>query len=337
MNKKLFLTSAGCASLAAAVIAFPGLSAQTPPPAPEQSQTFVIERDPEVFVSNDPAELAAGPEWAMASEDDPTGDKDVHIILAGSSWLGVETSEVTAANVKEWKLPAERGVAIGKVVPDSPAAKAGLKANDVITDVNGQRIEGTAQFRRVIREIPSGRTVQLTVWRDGHSQSVTATLGKSEMTKRTQVFATPMPGSFMVQTPEMPEMPPMPALGEGGSFRITTSGKPRLGIDAEDLNGELGNYFGAPDGEGVLVRGVFPDSPAAKAGLKAGDVITTIDGERTTSVAKLRETLRGSSDAKTYKLGLLRNKAAMTLSVEIPAPETPQKMKMKASSLRTNI
>jgi serine protease Do len=94
----------------------------------------------------------------------------------------------------------------------------------------------------------------------------------------------------------------------------------RLGIDAENLDGEFGNYFGAPDGEGILVRGVFPETPAAKAGLKAGDVITSVNGERIRSVGELREKIAEKQKDKTVKLGVIRNKTALSLSVQLPEP-----------------
>src|SRR5258707_2981411 len=90
--------------------------------------------------------------------------------------LRVKTEKVPADSAKELKLPAERGVVVGRVTQDSPAAKAGLKEKDVITEVNGQRVEGASQFRRMIHEIPAGRTAQLTVWRDGRAQTLTVTL-----------------------------------------------------------------------------------------------------------------------------------------------------------------
>ena len=98
----------------------------------------------------------------------------------GPSFLGIEAREVTPENVKQYKLQAERGVVVGRVAPDSPASKAGLKETDVITEVNGQRVEGATQFRRMIREIPAGRTVQLKVWRDGRAQSLSAKLDQAE-------------------------------------------------------------------------------------------------------------------------------------------------------------
>jgi S1-C subfamily serine protease len=128
----------------------------------------------------------------------------------------------------------------------------------------------------------------------------------------------PTPGTFAFQ---MPDLQDLPALESLRNFSFSVSGRARLGIDAEDLEGDFGNYFGAPDGEGVLVRNVFEKSPAAKAGLKAGDVITSMDGEKIHSASELREKLMLKKDAKTVKLGLLRNRSELSLTVELPAPE----------------
>jgi serine protease Do len=207
---------------------------------------------------------------------------------------------------------------IGKIVPDSPAAKAGLKENDVVTEINGQRVEGAAQFRRMIHEIPAGRSVQLTVWRDSRSQTVSVTLGKSEHGHHAMKMVAPTPGNFAFRMPHIPEIPDIPSMEWNGG--VLLGGRPRLGIDAEDLNGQLGAFFGAPDGEGILVREVNSGSPAEKGGVKAGDVITSLNGERIRSVGELREKLSGKRDEKgrTVKLGVLRNKSALTLTVELP-------------------
>jgi len=76
-------------------------------------------------------------------------------------------------------------------------------------------------------------------------------------------------------------------------------GQPRLGIDAEEISGQLGAFFGAPDGEGILVRDVNSGSPAEKAGVKAGDVITSLNGERIRTVGELRENSPRSGTTKT--------------------------------------
>lgn len=254
------------------------------------------------------------------------GDDDVQVVAgSGQGWLGVGVSEVTGEKAKEFKLPAERGVVLCRVVPDSPAAKAGLKENDVVTEINGQRVEGTEQFRRMIREIPPGRSVQFTVWRDGRSQTVRLSLGKSEPRLNTPMVS---PGAFAIHVPDMPQLN---ELMESGPW---FAGRPRLGIDAEDLEGDFGNFFGAPDGEGVLVRGVFSDSPAAKAGVKVGDVISSVDGDRIHSVGELREKLVEKKGEKTVKLGLIRNKAPLSLSVELPPPVQKQE---RHNGGRTNI
>jgi len=261
-----------------------------------------------------------GDEDLQAVHDEPGDEKDgLNIVFGdeGSSWLGVETQEVSAEKAKELKLSAERGVVIGKVIPDSPAAKAGLKENDVVTEINGQRVEGAAQFRRMIREIPAGRTVQLGVWRDGRAQTISVTLGKSEEGRHAMRMLAPSPGIYSFHMPEIPPIPPMEWNGT-----MILGGQPRLGVDAEDLSGQLGNFFGAPDGEGILVREVHEGSPAEKAGVKAGDVIVSINGERIRSIGELREKLSAKRDEKdrTVKLGVLRNKSEVSLTVELPAP-----------------
>src|SRR5258708_7223527 len=233
----------------------------------------------------------------------------------GPSWLGGETHEVTAENAKELKLPAERGVVVAGVTKDSPAAKAGLKEKDVITEVNGQRVEGAAQFRRMIHEIPAGRAAQLTVWRDGRAQTLSATLGKAE--ERHDKWTGATPGAFAFRMPEV-QIPEMPSIDLGGEMGMLAGGRPRLGIDAEDIGGQLGSFFGAPDGEGILVRSVNSGSPAEKAGMKAGDVITSFNGERVRSLGDLRQKLAAQNDAKTAKIGVLRSRSEVTLSVELP-------------------
>jgi len=332
MNKNTLWVAGGVAALSLAMIALPAPPAKSQ--APDDCAKAQAQWDQtlaEAEVRNALQEVEVLPQ-VMDVED------DVSVLLdeEGSGWLGVELHEVTGDSAKELKLPAERGVVLGKVVPDSPAAKGGLKENDVVTEVNGQRVEGAAQFRRMIHEIPAGRTVQLTLWRDGRAQSVSVTLGKAEERRNSLKIFTPgpgAPGNFKFRMPEIPEIPSMEWDGN-----LVIGGKPRLGIDAEDLNGQLGTFFGAPDGEGILVRDVNPGSAAEKAGVKAGDVIVSVNGERVRTVGDLREKLAAKREAKdkdqTFKLGVLRNKSEVSLNVELPAPAARTK---RLISRRTNI
>ena len=336
-KKNVLFVSAGVAALSIGLIALPSPSAAIQDQE-DGSATVRIERQPRVRefkriqidgnrVSQDVAEALEQSRGALA-EVEGLSDPEIQQITVfdgdeGPSWLGVETHEVTADNAKELKLPAERGVVVAGVTKDSPAAKGGLKEKDVITEVNGQRVEGSAQFRRIIHEIPAGRTVQLTVWRDGRSQTLSTTLGKAEERHGTWMGA--MPGSFAFRMPEVMEMPDMPSIDLGGEMGMLPGGRPRLGIDAEDIGGQLGSFFGAPDGEGILVRSVNSGSAAEKAGLKAGDVITSFNGDRVRSLGDLRQKLAAQSDAKAAKVGVLRNKSEVTLTVELPA-RSPKSM-----------
>jgi serine protease Do len=355
MNTRNLLGFGGAAALTLALIALPASSARPQKPddraiARLQQRIDELEaklqaqmerrQDQEAVLAD--TQVLEDSEPALVLEDqDPAGiavlpdiqTDDANIVIAddGSSWLGVETHEVTADKAKEVKLSAERGVFLGKIVPDSPAAKAGLKENDVVTEINGQRVEGAAQFRRMIHEIPAGRSIQLTVWRAGRSQTISAILGKSEERRHAMKMVAPTPGVFSFRMPEMPEIPSMEW---NGAMRF--GGPPRLGIDAEDLSGQLGAFFGAPDGEGILVRDVNSGSAAEKAGVKAGDVITLLNGERIRTVGELREKLSAKRDDKdrTVKLVVLRNRSEVSLTVELPAPAERTK---RLVSRRTSI
>lgn len=353
MNKRNLLTVGGVAALSLALIALPAAPAKSQCPNEsamarleqklEKLQAKLAGRQEQIANLADSQAMRAG-DMALAQSRQAIdqlqvfpelADDQMNLVLdeEGSSWLGVELHEVTSETAKDLKLSAERGVVLGKIVPDSPAAKAGLKENDVVTEINGQRVEGASQFRRMIHEIPAGRTVQLTVWRDGRAQNLSVTLGKSEERRHSMQMVAPAPGAFAFRMPEIPDVPVMEWNGN-----LLMGGQPRLGIDAEDLNGQLGTFFGAPDGEGILVREVNPGSPAEKAGLKAGDVITSFNGERIRTLGDLREKLSAKRDAndkdRTVKLGVLRNKSEVSLSVELPAPASRTRHLL---SRRTNI
>ena len=355
MNKRDLLTIGGAAALGLALVALPASSAR--PQRPDNSKIARLQQEIEELQAKLQAELESRADQKVEFEDadepvestqtvvveqDPgqievqpkieTDGMNIVIGDDGSSWLGVETHEVTSDKAKELKLSAERGVVLGKIVPDSPAAKAGLKENDVVMEINGQRVEGAAQFRRMIHEIPAGRSIQLSVWRDGRTQTISATLGKSQERRRTMKMVAPTPGTFAFRMPEIPEIPSM----EWNGNMLFGGGQPRLGIDAEDLSGQLGTFFGAPDGEGILVRDVNSGSPAEKAGVKAGDVITSLNGERIRTVGELREKLsaKHADKDRTVKLGVLRNKSEISLTVELPAPAERTK---RLISRRTSI
>lgn len=237
-----------------------------------------------------------------------------------SGWLGIEISEVSADKAKELKLSETHGVVVGSVETDSPAAKAGLKENDVILSYEGQNVEGTIQFRRLVRETPPGRSIPLTVSRDGSVQTLTIEVGErnsvfgfGDKDSAPHVYKFKIPN---VQEFKMPDFDFNPVVTpESMDFHT-----PLLGIGAEDLSGQLGDYFGAPSGEGILVREVRSGTPAEKAGLKAGDVITKVDGQTVKSTRDLRTQLRQKIDQKTVTLSVLRKGSEISVPVAIEKP-----------------
>jgi S1-C subfamily serine protease len=155
------------------------------------------------------------------------------------------------------------------------------------------------------------------------------------MQEHRQHWMNATPQVFNFRMPEIPEVAPLPGIPSvewnNGNLMMN---RPRLGIDAEDISGQLGSYFGAPDGEGILVRDVNPGSAAEKAGVKAGDVITSLNGERVHGLSELRSKMSAAPEGKPAKLGILRNKSALALHVEIPAQKNKSTHK---SETRTRI
>jgi serine protease Do len=236
----------------------------------------------------------------------------VHSRDGESGWLGVEIDEVTAEKAKDLKVSPVRGVLVTDVEPESPAAKAGLKENDVITKYDGQTIEGAMQFRRMVRETPPGRTVTLTISRSGTSRELAVELGD-----RGAYFEKKMEGKMRDFGRAYAFSSPNFDFHAGSDFGPMDWRTPLLGISAEDLSGQLGAYFGAPDNAGVLVRDVRPATPAEKAGLKAGDVIIKADNKPVRSLEELREQLRDKNEQKVVNLGVLRKGSEMTVAVTI--------------------
>jgi serine protease Do len=243
-----------------------------------------------------------------------------------AGWLGVAISEVTAAKAKDLKVPQAEGAAIDQVGENSPAAKAGLQKDDVVTEFNGQHVEGTLEFERFVRETPPGRTAKLSVWRSGKNQPISVVMGDLAQSgngaQNAFRFRGQPQGANGVPAPQ-PGVLALPNFqGQGGGFQgREQTPAPSLGVAAQDLSGQLGNYFGAPDGQGVLVTDVHMGSAGEKAGLKAGDVITKVDGERVRNVEELRAQLRAKRDAAMVTLGVIRKGSEMSVTA---TPEKPQ-------------
>jgi len=175
-----------------------------------------------------------------------------------------------------------------------------VKPGDVVLEYNGQRVEGMEQFGRMVRETPPGREVKLTIGRNGSTQTLMAVLGS-----RKYRFSGNFPQGFEVPEFHMPDIPQI----------FTTIHSPMLGVEAESLGSQLAVYFGVK--EGVLVRSVLDSTPAQKGGIKAGDVITRVDGMAVTTPSELSSAVRAANSKKTYAIELERDRKPVTVNVTV--------------------
>jgi serine protease Do len=218
----------------------------------------------------------------------------------GTSYLGVNLREIDSERAKELKLKEEAGVELTRIEEDSPAAKAGLKVGDVVLAYNGQRVEGMEQFSRFVRETPPGREAKLLISRDGNTQTIVAKLAS-----RKPFGVAAMPRIEMPVVPTMPDLPRTVMM-----WRTSV-----LGIEAEALRGQMADFFGVK--EGVLVRSVMKDTPAARAGMKAGDVIVRVGDMKVGTPSDVTSAIRSSHEKKTFPVTVMRDRKETTLNVTV--------------------
>jgi serine protease Do len=241
---------------------------------------------------------------------------DVFVLDGRGAQLGVRVSNVDVN-------AATGGVRIDEVNQDSPAEKAGLREGDVVVEYDGERVRSARQFTRLVQETPDGRTVKIAVLRNGQKQTVDVTpeagrnawnfeidgdqirreieRGLRDLPREFEFhFDDRAPRRFEYRLPERV----MPFMGSRG----------RLGVSVQSLTPDLQEYFGAKNG-GVLVSSVAQDSAAAKAGIKAGDVITSINGYGVSDTGDLMRQLDGATGELT--IVVLRDKKEMTLKATL--------------------
>jgi membrane-associated protease RseP (regulator of RpoE activity) len=302
-------------------VAFPPLANSDFSPHPPMSGVILANWTPQQSEAQEAPQMPTIPETPSVSGQDIEAQVQGAFAqvreLGGDDigWMGVVADEGTPDHAKDAKLTSERGVYVASVQAGSPAEKAGLKKGDVILSYDGENVEGARQFQRLVCETPSGRTINVAVWRDGASRQLSVRIGGRN--DQEESFALPdMHG----------EHNPLPRNFKF-HFDLPSAwdfGGPRLGINAQDLNGQLGAYFGTPDGKGVLVTEVLPNTAAEKAGLKSGDVITRVEGRLIDSTSDLRENLRSKSANGEIALGILRRGSAMIVHVKLPKPASPE-------------
>jgi membrane-associated protease RseP (regulator of RpoE activity) len=252
------------------------------------------------------APRASGDAFGVSSEE------------SGSSYLGVDTRDVTADRLGALNLKAEKGVEVTMVDQDAPAGKAGLKEHDVILKMNSSEVESVEQLRRMIREIPPGRVVALGISRSGQPLTI-----KVQLADRKKAFGYSTHESYStMEIPMIPPVPPIPDLDIPISVVVVHSSR-RSGLMLENLTPQLGDFFGAKNGEGVLVRSVEKGTPAEKAGFRAGDVIVKVNGEHISDASDFTRALQMGKD-RSNSVNVIRDKKEQSLTLMLPIRKQSQ-------------
>jgi len=211
---------------------------------------------------------------------------------SGSAWLGVYMQDIDKELAEAFDLETEDGVLVDDVIDDSPADEAGIRRGDVITGIGESEVNKPQDLKDAVRALEPGDEVTIHVFRDGEKKGFSVELGSDKLTEYHLDFDSPhgtwhdRSGNRFFGTIFM---------GDEGGY---------LGVSTIELSDQLAEYFSVDDG--VLVSEVESDSPAEKAGLKAGDIITAVDDNEIDSPSRLREAIRKHSEGDEVLIAVVR-------------------------------
>ena len=233
------------------------------------------------------------------------------IVQSGGASVGVSIRDVTTDDAAMAKMAQAAGVYVESVREGSPAARAGLQAGDIVVDFDGERVRGVTHFTRLVQESVPGRQVAAVVIRGTSKQTLnvvpevgTAGLLSGDVRRRLQEQ---LPRNFNFDF-EPDVLRPLPLRGAS------------LGVTVSPLSEQLAGYFGVK--QGVLVTDVSSSSPAAAAGVRAGDVITAINGQAVSSGGDVNRVLRENRN-DSVEISVTRDKKSLSLKAAVPARNVP--------------
>jgi len=248
------------------------------------------------------------------------GRRDLTFLSGRGSAIGISIRDVDPAEADRQKV--QGGVFVEDVRPDSAAEKGGLKRSDIIVEFDGEHVRSARQFSRLVQETPPGRTVKATVVRDGRRTNL-------EITPDDRRADAMIYGDFNDYFRDLGRDlgrlgDRLPDLNWNFDFPVPGSAGRRLGVTVEELTTQLAEYFGAKDG--LLVTSVSDGSAAARAGLRAGDVITSVNGQQVRTRDDLIRALRDGAEATTEAtIGIVRDKKDTTVKVTLdPVRRNPR-------------
>lgn len=260
-----------------------------------------------------------------------SGDSVLRAIDIGrGARIGASVAAVDGNDSKE----AQSGVSIETVDLGGPADKAGIKAGDIVTNFDGERVRSVRQFTRLVQETAPGHSVPVVLSRAGQRVTVNITPERASLgddfnmryldtpLARLAVLPPPPVPARPVPAPAAPRAPRLPTvLGPAMPFELfSVMNTGRLGITIETLDTQLAEFFGVKDG--VLVKSVAADSIAAKAGLKAGDVITSINGRKVYEASDVTRAIDRTESNGDLTIDVTRDKKTQTLKGTLETRET---------------
>ncbi|MFH1943761.1 MAG: PDZ domain-containing protein [bacterium] len=207
-------------------------------------------------------------------------------------YLGVSIEKLSSEERKE--MGVSHGVVVTKVEKDGPAERAGIVEEDVILYFAGKKIRTTQNLTDAVRETKPKTDAKVTLMCDGQRKDIIVTVGR-------------LPSLYSY------------SFGSGKDNFITVFGGRGgyLGVSLQELNADLADYFGVKEDGGALVLNVVEDSPAAKAGMKAGDVIIVIDEEEIGCPEDVHEIISDFEEGDEVDIVILRHGQKQTLKVEL--------------------
>jgi predicted metalloprotease with PDZ domain len=228
------------------------------------------------------------------------------------AYMGVNLGELTARARDRAEYPHKTGVIISGVAEGSPADEAGLQENDIVYLFNGSKVENAAQIVSLVRSQKPGDQVSLVIYRDGKEKKITVTLGSRKMPSITAEDLGKYSDALSLA---------LGSIVKSGANLYTHPHFLRgwLGMVLTDLNEDLAPYFNAKADGGALVLDVEAQSPAAKAGIKGGDVLVSVDGTAVSDASDVIDALAELETGDTASLEVTRRGAKKTFEIEIEA------------------
>jgi membrane-associated protease RseP (regulator of RpoE activity) len=257
-------------------------------------------------------------------------------------YLGVNLQDLDDELRTSYGLPGRDGVLVTSVAAESPAEKAGIQRGDVVLRVAGQAVTSASEVTGRVRAMAPGETAVIALWREGREVTVRARLGErpsrapraprapsgDDEDDEDRVFLYGWGDEGELDLEDLPKPEDFERLH---GLNVLVGGRGRLGVRTQSVDGQLGEYFQAPGGKGVLVTEVIEDTPAAKAGLATGDLILSVEGKSVSTSLELRNEL-AKRDEGPVRLEVLRRGARQSLTAQLEKPDEVRYFSHRAPS-----